>query len=231
MFKKENIGSLFDGISNHYDRFNALSSMGIDHCWRRQAVKQLPENCEKLLDVATGTADLAITAMKKKRAKSIIGVDLSEGMMAVGREKVAKHGMSDSIVLQQANCEALPFEDATFDAIICGYGVRNFANLEGSLAEMSRVLKPNGKVLIMEFSYPTNWFIRGIYNFYFSHILPLIGKLVVKDGSAMKYFVNSVKQFAKGDAFVAYLKKAGFVDTTYKNQTFGISVMYSGWKR
>ena len=228
---KENIGSLFDGISNHYDRFNHLSSMGIDRCWRKQTVKRLPKDCKKLLDVATGTADMAITAIKKRRTESVVGVDLSEGMMAVGREKVAKLGLENRIVLQYANCEALPFEEATFDAIVCCYGVRNFAKLEESLKEMYRVLKPGGKVIITEFSYPTNPLIRALYNFYFSNILPLIGKAVVKDASAMTYFVNSVKQFAKGDAFLEYLRKAGFADTSFKNQTFGVSVMYSGWKR
>jgi len=225
----ENIGKLFDGISNQYDRFNHVTSMGIDRCWRRQAVRSLPL-CQRVLDVASGTADFAIEAVKRGKAQEVVGIDLSEGMMQVGRRKLTKMGLQERVTLMQADCAKLPFEDNTFDAITCGYGVRNFAMLDESLAEMHRVLKPGGELRILEFTYPTNPVVRALYDFYFTHVMPMLGRLIAHDTGAFVYFMNSVKQFCKGQAFVEHLEKAGFVDTGYRPQTFGISTLYSGRK-
>ena len=147
----ENIGSLFDSISSRYDRFNHTASMGIDRIWRRQTVKSLPK-CELVLDVAAGTADLCIETIRQGKSQKVVGVDISEGMLEVGREKVRRKGFSDKVELLVADCAHLPFDENTFDAVTCGYGVRNFAELDQSLAEIFRVLKPGGEFVILELS-------------------------------------------------------------------------------
>jgi len=226
----ENIGSLFNSISNRYDRFNHTASMGIDRCWRRRAIRSLPK-CQLVLDVAAGTADLCIETIRKCKAQKVVGVDISEGMLDVGREKVRRKGMSDKIELLVADCAHLPFEDNTFDAVTCGYGVRNFAELDKSLAEIFRVLKPGGQLRILEFTYPTNKLVRFFYDFYFTRIVPRIGKRLTDNGEAFVYFMQSVKSFAKGRDFVAILERNGFSDTSFKSQTFGISTLYKACKR
>ncbi len=226
----ENIGSLFDSISNRYDRFNHTASMGIDRCWRRRAVRSLPD-CQLVLDVAAGTADLCIETIRRGKSQKVIGVDISEGMLDVAREKVRRKGMSDKIELLVADCAHLPFEDNTFDAVTCGYGVRNFAELDRSLTEIFRVLKSGGQLRILEFTYPTNKLVRFFYDFYFTRIVPRIGKKLTDNGEAYIYFMNSVKRFAKGRDFIAILEKNGFSDTSFKSQTFGISTLYKACKR
>lgn len=226
----ENIGSLFDSISSRYDRFNHTASMGIDRLWRRRAVRSLPD-CQLVLDVAAGTADLCIETIRRGKSQKVVGVDISEGMLDVGREKVLRKGLSDKIELRVADCATLPFDDNTFDAVTCGYGVRNFAELDRSLAEIFRVLKPGGQLRILEFTYPTNKFVRFFYNFYFTRIVPRIGKKLTDNGDAFVYFMKSVKSFAKGRDFIAILEKNGFSDTSFKSQTFGISTLYKACKR
>lgn len=226
----ENIGSLFDSISYRYDRFNHTASMGIDRLWRRRAVRSLPD-CQLVLDVAAGTADLCIETIRKGKSQKVVGVDISEGMLDVGREKVLRKGLSDKIELRVADCASLPFDDNTFDAVTCGYGVRNFAELDRSLTEIFRVLKPGGQLRILEFTYPTNKLVRFFYDFYFTRIVPRIGKKLTDNGEAYIYFMNSVKSFAKGRDFIAILEKNGFSDTSFKSQTFGISTLYKACKR
>ena len=226
----ENIGSLFDSISYRYDRFNHTASMGIDRLWRRRAVRSLPD-CQLVLDVAAGTADLCIETIRQGKSQKVVGVDISEGMLDVGREKVLRKGLSDKIELRVADCAHLPFDDNTFDAVTCGYGVRNFAELDRSLTEIFRVLKPGGQLRILEFTYPTNKLVRFFYDFYFTRIVPRIGKKLTDNGDAFVYFMKSVKSFAKGRDFIAILEKNGFCDTSFKSQTFGISTLYKGCKR
>ena len=226
----ENIGSLFDSISYRYDRFNHTASMGIDRLWRRRAVRSLPD-CQLVLDVAAGTADLCIETIRQGKSQKVVGVDISEGMLDVGREKVLRKGLSDKIELRVADCASLPFDDNTFDAVTCGYGVRNFAELDRSLTEIFRVLKPGGQLRILEFTYPTNKLVRFFYDFYFTRIVPRIGKKLTDNGDAFVYFMKSVKSFAKGRDFIAILEKNGFSDTSFKSQTFGISTLYRACKR
>lgn len=226
----ENIGSLFDSISYRYDRFNHTASMGIDRLWRRRAVRSLPD-CQLVLDVAAGTADLCIETIRQGKSQKVVGVDISEGMLDVGREKVLRKGLSDKIELRVADCAHLPFDDNTFDAVTCGYGVRNFAELDRSLTEIFRVLKSGGQLRILEFTYPTNKLVRFFYDFYFTRIVPRIGKKLTDNGEAYIYFMNSVKSFAKGRDFIAILEKNGFSDTSFKSQTFGISTLYKACKR
>ena len=226
----ENIGSLFDSISYRYDRFNHTASMGIDRLWRRRAVRSLPD-CQLVLDVAAGTADLCIETIRQGKSQKVVGVDISEGMLDVGREKVLRKGLSDKIEFRLADCASLPFDDNTFDAVTCGYGVRNFAELDRSLTEIFRVLKPGGQLRILEFTYPTNKLVRFFYDFYFTRIVPRIGKKLTDNGEAYIYFMNSVKSFAKGRDFIAILEKNGFSDTSFKSQTFGISTLYKACKR
>ena len=225
----ENIGSLFDSISYRYDRFNHTASMGIDRLWRRRAVRSLPD-CQLVLDVAAGTADLCIETIRQGKSQKVVGVDISEGMLDVGREKVLRKGLSDKIELRVADCASLPFDDNTFDAVTCGYGVRNFAELDRSLTEIFRVLKPGGQLRILEFTYPTNKLVRFFYDFYFTRIVPRIGKKLTDNGDAFVYFMKSVKSFAKGRDFIAILEKNGFSDTSFKSQTFGISTLYKACK-
>ncbi len=226
----ENIGSLFDSISYRYDRFNHTASMGIDRLWRRRAVRSLPD-CQLVLDVAAGTADLCIETIRQGKSQKVVGVDISEGMLDVGREKVLRKGLSDKIELRVADCASLPFDDNTFDAVTCGYGVRNFAELDRSLTEIFRVLKPGGQLRILEFTYPTNKLVRFFYDFYFTRIVPRIGKKLTDNGDAFVYFMKSVKSFAKGREFLDILERNGFSDTSFKSQTFGISTLYKACKR
>lgn len=226
----KNIESLFDSISNRYDRFNHVTSLGIDRCWRRQAVRSLPQ-CGHVLDVAVGTADFSIELLRQDKAQHVTGIDLSSGMMAVGHAKLERLHLADKVVLQQADCARLPFADGTFDAVTCGYGVRNFDQLDQSLSEMYRVLKPGGELRILEFGYPQSGPIRWAFNIYFSYIMPVIGRMMTGNAGAFRYFLSSVKGFAKGEAFVEHLSHAGFQKCTFRNQTFGISILYSARKQ
>ena len=193
-------------------------------------MRSLPD-CQLVLDVAAGTADLCIETIRQGKSQKVVGVDISEGMLDVGREKVLRKGLSDKIELRVADCASLPFDDNTFDAVTCGYGVRNFAELDRSLTEIFRVLKPGGQLRILEFTYPTNKLVRFFYDFYFTRIVPRIGKKLTDNGDAFVYFMKSVKSFAKGRDFIAILEKNGFSDTSFKSQTFGISTLYKACKR
>lgn len=226
----DNIDKLFDGISNHYDRFNHITSLGIDRQWRRQAVRSLPA-CADILDVAVGTGDLAIEALRQGRAERVVGIDISDGMMQVAAAKLQRLGLQERVTLRHADCARLPFEDASFDAVTCGYGVRNFDRLDQSLAEMCRVLRPGGQLRILEFTYPTNWAVRLLYDFYLTRVMPLIGRSLTHQGESFVYFMNSIKRFDKGKAFLAHLNQAGFAETRFEKQTFGISSLYMACKK
>ena len=224
--KKEQVAEMFNNISKRYDLLNHVLSLGIDILWRKKAIKMLkPENPQLILDVATGTGDFAIEALALNPQK-VIGVDISEGMLEMGKKKISKLGLEDKIELKMGDSEKLLFEDNKFDAVIVSFGVRNFEDLEAGLSDMHRVLKPGGTTVIVEFSKPEAFPFKQGYNFYFKSILPLIGKIVSKDNSAYTYLPESVQQFPYGNEFLDILKKVGFKEAKCKPLTFGISSIY-----
>lgn len=228
--KKEQVADMFNNISKKYDLLNHVLSLGIDITWRKRAIKMLKKDHPKLiLDIATGTGDFAIEALALNPDK-VIGVDISEGMLAEGRKKLKKRKLDDRIELQLGDSEKLLFEENKFDAVIVSFGVRNFENLEKGLSDMYRVLKPGGKTVIVEFSKPKKFPMKQAYNVYFKYILPQIGKVVSKDNAAYTYLPESVQAFPDGDDFLCILEKVGFKETTCKLLTFGISSIYIGEK-
>lgn len=222
---KKNVGSLFDSIAGTYDRFNHLLSLNIDKRWRRKSVKRMA-TAGKVLDVAVGTGDLAMEMIRQDKACHVTGIDISTGMMEVGKTKALKAGMQDRISFMEASAFEMPFEDGSFDAVTCAYGVRNFAHLNKGLAEMYRVLRDGGELMILEFSYPENRIIRALYDFFFSNIMPLVGKLISRNGSAYIYFRNSVKNFIWGRDMASMIELTGFRDVTFQTMTFGITTVY-----
>ena len=228
--KKQQVADMFDNISHKYDFLNHFLSLGIDIRWRKKAIKLLEEiQPKQILDIATGTGDFAIESLKLN-PDHVIGVDISEGMLNVGREKLKKRKLDDRITLTSGDSENLPFEDNKFDAIIVAFGVRNFENLEKGLSEMFRVLRPGGKVVVLEFSKPKSFPFKQLYNFYFKNILPTLGKTISKDNAAYTYLPESVKSFPDGKDFTSILDKLGFKNTICKPLTFGISSIYTGIK-
>jgi demethylmenaquinone methyltransferase/2-methoxy-6-polyprenyl-1,4-benzoquinol methylase len=227
--KREQVEQMFDNISPKYDLLNRLFSMGIDQGWRRKVVRLLGrEPVEHLLDVATGTADLAILGATK--AKRVTGVDISEGMLGHGRTKVAKRGLEQRIVLQRADSESLPFADNTFDAVTVAFGVRNFEHLEQGMREMQRVLKPNGRLFVLEFSKPLKAPMKQLFRFYFHRVMPAVGRTVSKDSAAYTYLPKSVDAFPEGQAFLDILAKAGLREGKAEPLTGGIATLYTGRK-
>ncbi len=224
--KKEQVATMFDNIAPKYDFLNQLLSMGIHKSWRRKSIDLLKEfQPETILDIATGTGDFAIEAMKLY-PKKIVGVDISEGMLKLGVEKIKKLGLQNTVELKSGDSENLPFSDNSFDAITVGFGVRNFENLEKGIKDIFRVLKKNGTLVILEFSKPKGFPIKSIYNFYFKYITPTVGKIFSKDSSAYTYLPESVKAFPDGDDFLMVLNKAGFKESRAISLTFGIATIY-----
>ncbi len=228
--KKQQVADMFDSISGKYDFLNHFLSLGIDIRWRKKAIKLLqPDQPKKILDLATGTGDFAIESLKLEPEK-VVGVDISEGMLNVGREKMKKREIDHIISMESGDSENLRFEDNNFDAVIVAFGVRNFENLEKGLSEMNRVLKSGGKAVILEFSKPTIFPFKQLYNFYFRWILPKVGKLISKDSAAYTYLPESVNEFPYGQDFLDVLAKTGFKNTRCKPLTLGISSIYIGEK-
>jgi demethylmenaquinone methyltransferase / 2-methoxy-6-polyprenyl-1,4-benzoquinol methylase len=223
--KKEQVGKMFDNIAKSYDFLNHSLSFGMDYYWRRKAINCLTNNPKKILDIATGTADFAISSSKIKDA-NIIGIDISEGMINVGIEKIKKKSLENRIKLQIADSENLPFPDNNFDAMTAGFGVRNFENFDKGLSEMYRTLKSGGIVTILEPSKPKKFPLKQFYNIYFHHVLPFFGKLISKDKSAYTYLTNSVDAFPNGENFINHLKIAGFTNCKHIPLTFGIVDLY-----
>ncbi len=228
--KKEQIARMFDNISGSYDFLNHFLSLGIDNVWRRKAIRTLRDlKPRMILDVATGTGDFAVQALRLNPDR-VIGVDISEGMLEVGRRKMRNRGLESKIELRRADSENLPFEENKFDAIIVAFGVRNFENLEAGLTEMHRVLRPGGKVVILEFSTPTAFPFRQLYHFYFRAVLPKIGRWVSRDSAAYTYLPESVRAFPDGTKFLNILNHLGFKQTAWTSLTFGISSLYTAVK-
>ena len=228
--KKEQVADMFNNIAGKYDFLNHFLSLGIDKGWRKKAVQEVAAiHPQKILDVATGTGDLAIAAAKTGASK-IIGVDIAEQMLEVGRQKIKAQKLEHLISLQLGDSEALPFESNSFDAITCAYGVRNFEHLETGLQEMNRVLKPGGKVVILEFSKPRRFPVKQLYHFYFRFILPVLGKIVSKHSKAYTYLPASVMAFPEGKNFCAILHHCGFTNAYARPLTFGITTLYTANK-
>lgn len=228
--KKEQVAEMFDNISSRYDFLNHFLSLGIDIIWRRKAIKLLKnDHPKKILDIATGTGDFAIEALKLNPEK-VIGVDISDGMLEIGRKKMKQKGFDRKIELLNGDSEDLPFENNTFDAAIVAFGVRNFENLESGLKEINRVLKGGAKLVVLEFSQPKYFPFKQIYNFYFKYILPKIGNSIAGDSAAYTYLPESVQAFPYGNDFLEVLRNTGFKDVKCKPQTFGISSIYVGTK-
>lgn len=225
--KKEQVAAMFDAISPKYDALNRILSAGIDQSWRRKTLREIRgTGALTLLDVATGTADLALALAKGIPGSSVVGVDISAGMLEVGRSKVRAKDLEGRVRLDLGDGEQLPYEESSFDAVTVAFGVRNFENLEQGLRDMRRVLQPGGSLAVLEFSQPTAWPLRGLYLFYFKNILPRIGRMVSKDASAYTYLPNSVQAFPYGEAFAAKLREAGFKSVRVRPLTFGIASLY-----
>ncbi len=228
--KKEYVRNMFNSIAKRYDFLNHFLSMNIDYLWRKKVISILkPYQLQNILDVATGTADLAIQA-SILNPKQIIGIDISEEMLKVGQKKLNNKNKDCIIQLINADAENMPFENDSFDACTVAFGVRNFENLRQGLSEMHRVLKANGKVIILEFSKPTQFPVKQLYRFYFKRILPFAGKIISKNDNAYMYLPESVSKFPDREDFILLLKEVGFKELSTQKLTFGIASIYFGVK-
>ena len=229
--KKDQVATMFNNISGTYDFLNHFLSLGIDILWRKKAIKELVAIQPRLLlDVATGTGDFAFEAIQKLAPEKVVGVDISEGMLSIARHKISKRNLQHVFSVQIGDSEGLNFEDNTFDAITVGFGVRNFENLEKGLADIFRVLKPDGKLVVLEFSKPKTFPVKQVYQFYFKRITPFFGKIFSNDKRAYEYLPESVAAFPDGDEFLSLLGEVGFKNTKQEVLTFGISSIYVGTK-
>lgn len=229
--KKAQVERMFDNIAPKYDLLNRVLSLGIDVQWRKKALNYLRDLApQSLLDVATGTADVAIMAARRLGPKQIIGIDIANQMLDIGRDKIGKAGLQDTISLETGDSENLRFADNSFDAVTVAFGVRNFENLEKGLAEMLRVLRPGGRVVILEFSKPGIFPIKQLYNSYFKYVLPLIGRLTSRDMRAYTYLFESVQAFPEGKDFLNILSKTGYQNPQCERLTLGICSIYTAIK-
>ena len=228
--KKEEVAEMFDNISKRYDFLNHFLSLGIDKLWRRKAVRQLKDlRPKRILDLATGTGDFAIAALKLN-PDEVVGVDISQGMLDMGIQKMKKRGHDKIVKMQLADSEKLPFEDASFDALTVGFGVRNYENLEKGLRDMMRILRPGGKAVILEFSKPKKFPIKQVFGFYSKRVIPFLGKLISKDKRAYAYLPESVEAFPEGTDFETIMTKLGYKEVNSILLSGGIATIYMGLK-
>lgn len=228
--KKAQVAKMFNNISHRYDLLNQLLSLGVDKIWRKKAIHVLQSRKPQyILDVATGTGEFALQALDLN-PKHITGIDISEGMLAIGRKKIQARNLQAKIELFHGDSENIPFSQNKFDAVTVAYGVRNFENLNRGLSEILRVLKPGGMIVILEFSKPAKFPFKQVYNFYFRFILPRIGSIVSNDKAAYTYLPKSVEVFPDGEDFLRILQDVGFKNTQCSSLTFGISSIYTGTK-
>ncbi|MBI5914087.1 MAG: bifunctional demethylmenaquinone methyltransferase/2-methoxy-6-polyprenyl-1,4-benzoquinol methylase UbiE [Bacteroidetes bacterium] len=225
--KKNQVSAMFDNIAPWYDFLNHFLSLGIDIRWRKKTISALRSlQPRTILDVATGTGDLAIEAEKQLSPDKIVGIDIANEMLEIGKKKLAKRNLSSKIELVTGDSENIAYADNTFDAVTVAFGVRNFENLEKGLQEILRVLRPSGKVAILEFSKPTLFPFKQLYNFYFKNFLPVIGRITSKDPKAYSYLYESVQAFPDGKDFLGLLEKIGYKSVTYRSFTLGVCTLY-----
>ena len=225
------VEAMFDNIAPTYDILNHRLSWDIDKGWRKKAIKRLaPFSPKKMLDIATGTGDFAILAAKMLRPQQLIGADISEGMMEIGRKKVKREGLDKAISFAKEDCLHLSFADETFDAVTAAFGIRNFQNLDKGLQEMCRVLKKGGHLCIVELTTPVSFPMRQLFHLYSHTILPIYGKLISKDNSAYSYLTQTIEAFPQGETMMKVFKKAGFEKAEFKRLTFGICTLYFATK-
>lgn len=228
--KKPHIERMFDSIAPRYDLLNRVLSGGIDQQWRRRVIREVLENNpDRVLDIATGTADLALQAAKQG-VERVVGVDISEEMLEVGRGKVRKGNLDGKITLQRGDAEKLPFSDRQFQAAMVAFGVRNFEDLAAGLSEIYRILKPGGKLVVLEFSRPTVFPVKQAYAFYSRFILPAVGRLISGDSGAYTYLPESINVFPEGEDFLNWMREAGYTGLRAHRLTFGIASMYVGYR-
>ena len=229
--KAAQVETMFDNIAPTYDRLNHRLSWNIDKGWRRKAIRQLePYRPQTMLDIATGTGDFAILAAQMLQPQRLIGADISEGMMAVGRKKVEAAGLADIITLERQDCLALTYPDASFDAVTAAFGIRNFADLDRGLREMQRVLRPGGHLSIVELTTPVKFPLRQLFWLYSHAVLPVYGRLVSKDRQAYTYLTRTIEAFPQGERMVQILRDAGFSEAAFRRLTFGICTLYTAVK-
>jgi demethylmenaquinone methyltransferase/2-methoxy-6-polyprenyl-1,4-benzoquinol methylase len=229
--KGKQVEQMFDQIAHSYDKLNHRLSWDIDKTWRKKAIKQLmPFKPKSMLDIATGTGDFAILAAKMLCPTRLIGADISEGMMEIGRQKVKQLGLENIISFEKEDCTHLSYDDETFDAVTAAFGIRNFADLDLGLKEMNRVLKKGGHLSIVELTTPVSFPMKQLFKIYSHTILPIYGRIISKDTNAYSYLTATIEAFPQGEAMTEILKKAGFSETSFKRLTFGICTMYFATK-
>lgn len=229
--KASQVEQMFDVIAPSYDKLNHRLSWNIDRGWRKKAIRQLvPFRPQKVLDIATGTGDFAIMAAQMLSPQSLVGADISEGMMAVGAEKVKALGLQDIISFAREDCLNLSYDDNTFDAVTAAFGIRNFASLDRGLSEMCRVMKPGGHLSIVELTTPVSFPMKQLFWLYSHTVLPLYGRLVSKDKSAYTYLTKTIEAFPQGERMMEILQQAGFSETAFRRLTFGICTLYTATK-
>ena len=229
--KAQQVEQMFDNIAPTYDTLNHRLSWDIDRGWRKKAIRQLaPHRPQTILDVATGTGDFAILSAQMLKPQTLIGADISEGMMEIGRQKVKRLRLDGTISFVKEDCLQLSYEDNTFDAVTAAFGIRNFADLDKGLREMCRVLKPGGHLCIVELTTPVSFPMKQLFHLYSHTILPVYGRLISKDSSAYTYLTKTIEAFPQGERMMDILKKAGFRDAAFRRLTFGISTLYTATK-
>ena len=225
--KAQQVEQMFDNIAPSYDKLNHRLSWNIDKGWRRKAIQRLaPYKPQTLLDIATGTGDFAILAAEMLRPQKLVGADISEGMMEIGRQKIREKGLDNIISFEKEDCTALSYPEATFDAVTAAFGIRNFADLDTGLREMCRVLKTGGLLSIVELTTPVTFPMKQLFHLYSHTVLPVYGRLISKDTSAYSYLTKTIEAFPQGERMVEILRKAGFSEASFKRLTFGICTMY-----
>lgn len=229
--KTEQVEQMFNNIAPTYDTLNHRLSWNIDRGWRRKAIRQLaPYKPQAILDIATGTGDFAIMAAKMLKPHTLVGIDISKGMMDVGRKKVEQQGLQHIISFAKEDCLALSYPDASFDAVIAAFGIRNFASLDRGLSEMCRVLKPGGHLSVVELTTPVSFPMKQLFHIYSHTVLPVYGRLISKDTNAYSYLTQTIEAFPQGERMMEILKKAGFREATFQRFTFGICTLYTATK-